>query len=167
MLTLISPFKHSRQIEDALTGRIYDPYIRLLLWEGVRSWWRDSLPTWLSCSREFNVDADNNPSAGSSFPASEGVNQLTFRAEADGSARKAVICPFAWASETHRTTCALGFPANYDDELLLDNELSAVLDEPNDDAASSMTTGRLLEVGGQSPFYLKIRSTLLAFSPAS
>jgi hypothetical protein len=163
LLTLITRFHYSRQIEDALAGRIYDPYIRLLLWEGVRSWWRDSLPTWLSCSRQSSDDKDDFTS-GSFFTPSAGLDQLTFRAEADGSSsRKAVICPFAWASETHRTTCALGFPANYDDELL-HNEGTVLLEELREDAGSSTMTGRLLEVGGQSPFYLKIRSTLLAFS---
>lgn len=30
----------SRQIESALRGSIYDSYVRFILWEGVRLWWR-------------------------------------------------------------------------------------------------------------------------------
>ena len=39
----------SRQIEDALPGAIFDPYVRWIVWEGIREWWREDLPTWLAC----------------------------------------------------------------------------------------------------------------------
>ncbi|ODN82133.1 hypothetical protein L202_02437 [Cryptococcus amylolentus CBS 6039] len=49
----------SKQIESALPGAIFDPYIRWIVWEGIRQWWRDDLEEWLSC-----------PSDGDPFPHS-------------------------------------------------------------------------------------------------
>ncbi|ORY34053.1 S1/P1 nuclease-domain-containing protein [Naematelia encephala] len=39
----------SKQIESALLGAIFDPYVRFIVWEGIREWWRDDFPSWLSC----------------------------------------------------------------------------------------------------------------------
>ncbi|BGO94901.1 hypothetical protein NBRC10512_006164 [Rhodotorula toruloides] len=108
----------SKQIEDALTGRIYDPYIRLLLWEGVRSWWRTSLPSWFTCSSPSSI--------------SPPFNQIRLNLGADD-----VVCPFTWATETHRTTCEMGFPEGYE-----------------------MERKPLEEIGGRSNFYAKIRNSL-------
>ncbi|BGP42833.1 hypothetical protein JCM10449v2_006845 [Rhodotorula kratochvilovae] len=115
----------SKQIESALTGRIYDPYIRLLLWEGVRSWWRASLPAWFRCT--------DPPSAPLSLAAfSSSAAQLPLAAPAAGQA----VCPITWASETHTTTCAMGFPDGYDER------------------------GPPVEAGGRSAFYRRIRDSL-------
>lgn len=107
------------QIESALTGAIYDPLIRLLLWEGVRSWWRLSLPSWLSC-----------PSSLSLLPAQEQTiltssNRLTTTSE--------IVCPVHWASGTHKVTCELAFPPEYDEH-----------------------SNPPVEVGGNTPYYRKI-----------
>lgn len=113
----------SQQIESALTGRIYDPYIRLLLWEGVRTWWRTSLPGWFTCAPSSSSSA-LAPSAAPFHPA-----QLVLGA----SPAKATVCPVTWATETHRTTCAMGFPDGYDEH------------------------GAPVEAGGRSEFYRRIR----------
>ncbi|GAA5836968.1 hypothetical protein JCM9279_007720 [Rhodotorula babjevae] len=110
----------SQQIESALTGRIYDPYIRLLLWEGVRTWWRTSLPGWFTCA----------PSPSSALPPHPA--QLVL----GGSPAKATVCPVTWATETHKTTCAMGFPDGYDEH------------------------GAPVEAGGRSEFYRRIRDSL-------
>lgn len=115
------PANRSKQIEDALTGRIYDPYIRLLLWEGVRSWWRTSLPSWFTCSSPSSI--------------SPPFNQIRLNLGADD-----VVCPFTWATETHRTTCEMGFPEGYE-----------------------MERKPLEEIGGRSNFYAKIRSASAPF----
>lgn len=93
----------SRQIEESLRGTIYDSYIRLMLWEGVRQWWRSSISTWLMC-----------PSAGldeafqvASWPL-QVVDQLAFSHESPD--LSPVVCPVSWATETHKYTCALAFP---------------------------------------------------------
>ncbi|GAA6052173.1 hypothetical protein JCM3770_001254 [Rhodotorula araucariae] len=119
----------SKQIESALTGRIYDPYIRLLLWEGVRSWWRTSLPAWFHCS-----DARPAPSSAIAHPAA----QLLFPAAAGAESRTGgqTVCPVTWATETHATTCAMGFPDAYDEH------------------------GPPVEAGGRSAFYRRIRDSL-------
>ncbi|GAA6030918.1 hypothetical protein JCM8097_008935 [Rhodosporidiobolus ruineniae] len=90
----------SKQIESALNGAIYDPYIRLLVWEGIRSWYRTSLPSWLSCP---------------SSPAhlSSAGDQLSFSAPLQ-SGLDSVVCPVSWATATHRVTCELAFPEGYD-----------------------------------------------------
>ncbi|WRT66311.1 uncharacterized protein IL334_003266 [Kwoniella shivajii] len=49
----------SKQIEDSLLGAIFDPYVRWIVWEGIRLWWRSDLEEWLSC-----------PSSGDPFPHS-------------------------------------------------------------------------------------------------
>ncbi|GAA5995587.1 S1/P1 nuclease [Rhodotorula paludigena] len=123
----------SKQIESALTGRIYDPYIRLLLWEGVRTWWRDLLPSWLSC-----VPSSSSSPARPQVSSPHANPQRPFLALAPPptTARDQSICPLVWASETHQTTCAMGFPEGYK------------MDPP------------LHEVGGRSEFYRKIRDSL-------
>ncbi|BGP19391.1 hypothetical protein JCM10213_000628 [Rhodosporidiobolus nylandii] len=96
----------SSQIESALTGRIYDPFIRLLLWEGVRSWYRLALPEWLDCGATV--------SASSSTSSSE---QITFSSSSTDDEPKIedVVCPIRWATETHKVTCELAFPKGYDE----------------------------------------------------
>ncbi|KAK4686679.1 nuclease S1, partial [Tremellales sp. Uapishka_1] len=49
----------SKQIEDNLLGAIFDPYVRWIVWEGIREWWRPNLESWLSC-----------PSTGDPYPHS-------------------------------------------------------------------------------------------------
>lgn len=42
----------SRQIEDNLLGAIFDPYVRWIVWEGIKDWWRDDLEEWLACPED-------------------------------------------------------------------------------------------------------------------
>ncbi|GAA5986330.1 hypothetical protein JCM5350_002983 [Sporobolomyces pararoseus] len=123
----------SRQIESALTGAIYDPLIRLLLWEGVRSWWRTSLPSWLACPSLS--EADTSISTLTSDQTILGVNTGTRESqEADLSS---IVCPVHWASGTHQVTCALAFPPGYNEHA-----------EPP------------VEVGGNTPYYRAIADSL-------
>lgn len=39
----------SKQIESSLLGAIFDPYVRFIVWEGIRQWWRNDLVDWLAC----------------------------------------------------------------------------------------------------------------------
>ncbi|GAA5846634.1 hypothetical protein JCM3766R1_005792 [Sporobolomyces carnicolor] len=125
----------SRQIESALTGAIYDPLIRLLLWEGVRNWWRTSLPAWLGCP--------TTPSGISNLPAFATAGQQTVLADS-ASAQQAgesglgsVVCPVHWASGTHQVTCSLAFPPGYDEH-----------------------ANPPVEVGGNTPYYRAIADSL-------
>jgi len=49
----------SKQIESQLLGAIFDPYVRFIIWEGIRTWWKPSLEQWLEC-----------PSGGDPYPHS-------------------------------------------------------------------------------------------------
>ena len=40
---------YSKQIESSLLGAIFDPYVRFIVWEGIRRWWIKDLPDWLGC----------------------------------------------------------------------------------------------------------------------
>jgi hypothetical protein len=42
-----------------LPGAIFDPYVRWIVWEGIREWWKESLEDWLVC-----------PGGGDPFPHS-------------------------------------------------------------------------------------------------
>ncbi|OCF40341.1 nuclease I [Kwoniella heveanensis CBS 569] len=53
----------SKQIEDALLGTIFDPYVRFIVWEGIRLWWQSDLEEWLEC-----------PASGDPFPHSSHTN---------------------------------------------------------------------------------------------
>ncbi|KAL7421838.1 hypothetical protein Q5752_003609 [Cryptotrichosporon argae] len=55
----------SKQVESALLGAIFDPYVRFIVWEGIREWWRDSLAEWVSC-----------PAAGDPYPHSSNTPAL-------------------------------------------------------------------------------------------
>ena len=81
----------SRQIESNLRGSIYDSYIRWILWEGVRVWWRHDISDWLSCSKD-RATTQQTLSLNSHFEA----------------------CPDEWAVPIHNITCTHVFPANYD-----------------------------------------------------
>ncbi|KAE8537859.1 hypothetical protein D1P53_005920 [Cryptococcus gattii VGV] len=39
----------SKYIEGCLPGAIFDPYVRWIVWEGIRLWWRDEVNSWISC----------------------------------------------------------------------------------------------------------------------
>ncbi|GAA6009126.1 hypothetical protein JCM11491_005760 [Sporobolomyces phaffii] len=128
----------SRQIESALTGAIYDPLIRLLLWEGVRTWWRTSLPEWLACPEQTAQSSTTRTRLG------RGPDQLTFSSAArsvggrrEESRLESIVCPVHWAAGTHRVTCELAFPPGYDEH-----------------------ANPPVEVGGNTPYYRAIADSL-------
>lgn len=92
----------SDQIESQLRHTIYDPYIRLILWEGVRVWWRESLNSWFTCPTPSILD--QNPSS-----------QLAFTSKLTRDVSMSV-CAETWARETHKITCGMVFPKDYDYE---------------------------------------------------
>lgn len=38
-----------KYVEGCLPGAIFDPYVRWIVWEGIRLWWRDEVNSWISC----------------------------------------------------------------------------------------------------------------------
>lgn len=100
----------SRQIESSLRGTIYDSYIRYILWEGVRTWWRPAVQTtWLSCPLPLSPRALSSPSQQLLF-ASTSASAL-----GEGDVER-VVCPEYWARETHQVvTCAMVWPEGFED----------------------------------------------------
>lgn len=96
----------SKQVESALTGAIYDPYVRWVVWEGIRQWWKDDLESWLAC------DSPNSSTASSSS-GSQAVfsSRLPVRAQ---TALDRVVCPLTWAPSVHDFCCSHVFPPKYD-----------------------------------------------------
>lgn len=96
------------QIEDSLRGTIYDPLIRLILWEGVRSWW--SITEWFDCPPASSYPSTSTPSSYLSRFSQTifGTSENTLD-EVD-----AVVCPKEWARETHKITCEVVYPKDYD-----------------------------------------------------
>ncbi|EIW70722.1 hypothetical protein TREMEDRAFT_28516 [Tremella mesenterica DSM 1558] len=106
----------SRQIESSLLGTIFDPYVRFIVWEGIRQWYLPSLPTWLSC-----------PSTGYALPLKETENlqnallnlhplKLNQTAWARGMEKGEMVfpvCPFHWAQPLHSINCDLAWPKEY------------------------------------------------------
>ncbi|SCV69378.1 BQ2448_2398 [Microbotryum intermedium] len=104
------------QIEQSLRQTIFDPYIRLILWEGVRIWWRDALPSWFLC-----------PKSASSSETRHRRNQIHFDTSSASSSPSILalgVCPQSWAQETHQTTCARTFPPDYDSQHPIPKELN-------------------------------------------
>jgi len=67
---------NSKQIESQLLGTIFDPYVRFIIWEGIREWWKPSLEQWLECP----VDGDPYPhSSTHNIPSSSTFLGNTFR----------------------------------------------------------------------------------------
>ncbi|KAK4052763.1 hypothetical protein OIV83_002050 [Microbotryomycetes sp. JL201] len=96
----------ARQIEDNLRGAIYDPFIRLILWEGVRQWWRSSLPEWFECPRRLSM-RDTMKQFVLGVNASPKLAGPYYNDKDDV---WSVICPVHWATQTHEITCARTFP---------------------------------------------------------
>jgi hypothetical protein len=96
----------SRQIESALTGSIYDSYVRWIVWEGIRKWWNKDLESWLDCPTDaFHVD----PAPTSAQTILGGPSDSRVKAMMAG-----VVCPSSWAKEPHTFNCGYVYPPNFD-----------------------------------------------------
>lgn len=95
----------SRQVESALRGTIYDPYIREIMWEGVMGAWKDELEDWLSCPEDISPLPTNSQTPFILSPAT-GMRVLNTASES--------ICPFAWAQPIHQLNCDIIWPASLD-----------------------------------------------------
>ena len=105
----------SRQVESALTGSIYDSYVRWIVWEGIREWWNKDLESWLACP------VDNYDGAAASAQhvlGSPGSDRLSTRLAG-------VACPSAWAKEPHSFNCGYVYPADFDTTQQVPFQLSA------------------------------------------
>ncbi|KAF8880044.1 phospholipase C/P1 nuclease domain-containing protein [Infundibulicybe gibba] len=88
------------QIEDMLTGTIYDPFIRRIMWEGVLGTWADDLDAWLACPASFSL-----PGEGQHVMGALGVG---------GDTDDDIVCPYAWSAPIHALNCDIVWPPAID-----------------------------------------------------
>ena len=94
----------SRQIESALSGAIYDPYVRWLVWEGIGKWWKNDLEDWLACDSPTLASGESQTVFASPLPSRMQM------------ALDRVVCPLTWAPPVHNYCCSHVFPPKYDME---------------------------------------------------
>jgi hypothetical protein len=99
----------SPQVEKALRGAIYDPYIRSIVWEGLIHNWKDDLEEWISCPSD-DSSVPKNP--GSDLQLSLNSPKLATIAS-DNDVRRwddEFVCPYHWARPNARLNCDITFP---------------------------------------------------------
>lgn len=96
----------SRQIESALTGSIYDSYVRWIVWEGIREWWNEDLESWLECPAE-NANIHAAGQSAQTVLGGSGSNNIR-------TAMAGVVCPSTWAKEPHTFNCGYVYPPDFD-----------------------------------------------------
>jgi hypothetical protein len=99
----------SGQVENALTGSIYDPYVRWIVWEGIRNWWRDDLDEWVSCPLPSSVKAKRSDQM--IFSPLSAHDDPSVRLSPDLQAElQRTVCPLHWAEPVHKFCCSHVFP---------------------------------------------------------
>lgn len=95
----------SPQVEAALRGAIYDPYIRSIVWEGLFHAWKDDLYQWISCPSPESMDifASNGEQLSLSSPSAD------LRRWDDE-----FVCPYHWAKPNAELNCQVTFPPELD-----------------------------------------------------
>ncbi len=98
-------------LESALRGAIYDPFIRIIVWEGIgvghgTGRWESEADSWLACpasssssnpQRVFTAPRRPPPRGPSGPPATSDT---------------ATLCPYAWAAPIHQLNCDVVWPPN-------------------------------------------------------
>ncbi|KAG5640059.1 hypothetical protein DXG03_001393 [Asterophora parasitica] len=96
----------SPQIEWALRGAIYDPYIRRIMWEGILDQWKDEVSSWITCPQpRFSS------SSGGGFWQT--VMRM-FSRNVGGETDDEVLCPYHWAQPIHELNCDVVWPRELD-----------------------------------------------------
>ena len=107
-------------LESSLRGKIYDPYIRRIVWEGLsskKSRWGSESGSWNSCPRprvaESAVDAERAPSqevlAAPRKPKPGPGRGPPETSDSD------ILCPYAWGAPIHKLNCEVVWPAALDE----------------------------------------------------
>ncbi|EIN09062.1 phospholipase C/P1 nuclease [Punctularia strigosozonata HHB-11173 SS5] len=119
------------QVENALKGAIYDPYIRRIVYEGLvkQEMWDDDVEDWISCPKYSHTagggTAQKTSSTFSASTASE-IRQIFFGQTPNIATRPTrstateskmddeIVCPLHWAGSIHRLNCDFVWPAALD-----------------------------------------------------
>ncbi|EIN09002.1 phospholipase C/P1 nuclease [Punctularia strigosozonata HHB-11173 SS5] len=126
----------SPQIEAALRGTIYDPYIRRVMFEGLLEGgrWHDEVEEWLTCPASVPLGITHAESGTSRFLASL-MSQLKHalfgaygimgsRTSSPGDETDdANVCPYHWAAPIHKLNCEIVWPKALDEPPYLANPL--------------------------------------------
>lgn len=97
---------NSRRIESALTGAIYDPYVRWITWEGILGWWKDEWAEWMTCPAQPDLaDYPLFPRPANQFAVMPATN---LHSDPHISALQGApldptfpLCPYDWARPIH------------------------------------------------------------------
>lgn len=102
----------SPDVEAALRGTIYDPYVRSIVWEGLEHEWKDELEEWISCpSNKLYSQLDRSQDSDQSqIHLSEGGGGRTNLTRWDDD----FVCPYHWAKPTAQINCDIAFPPALD-----------------------------------------------------
>jgi hypothetical protein len=115
----------SPQIEAALRGTIYDPYIRRVMHEGLLEGgrWHAKVEQWLSCPASV-PGATERPVSTFLAPVVGQLKQVLFGASGLTSARTSspgdetddeTVCPYYWAAPIHKLNCDIVWPKALDE----------------------------------------------------
>ena len=127
------------QVERALKGTIYDPFIRHIMWEGVLNPWAEEIDSWLDCPAPEAVQA-NPQRTGGLFVLqdalkgfSRGVVRMMTGGGVEISPDGEVACPYAWAKPIHPLNCEIIWPKELDDPKVYVTRVGGGGDEHNHD----------------------------------
>ena len=121
------------QVENALQGTIYDPYIRRILFEGILNPWADDLPKWLTCPTPAPTNSGSGSGIGllgmweSIYTATAKVVQMFMKEGVDINPDGPVVCPYFWAKPVHKLNCDIVWPPALD-ELLVNTRFGTGFD---------------------------------------
>jgi len=131
-----TPYKYTRplpqpEIEGALRGAIYDPYIRQIVWEGLLDEWADEVQSWAACP-ESPLDVLFDSDVESTDESITDSDQLILSASRPPRRRPtpkpkpapvpqrptddSVVCPFHWAKPIHAMNCDFVWPPEMDSD---------------------------------------------------
>ncbi|KAH9477946.1 Endonuclease 3 [Psilocybe cubensis] len=92
-----------REVEDALRGSTYDPFIRRIVSEGLLGVWADDLKTWFSCPAPNTASKDIVSDV---TRITRGLVNVGVEINPDGP----IVCPYYWAQPLHELNCELVWP---------------------------------------------------------
>jgi len=92
----------STQIENALRGTIYDPYIREIMWEGIMGIWAEEIEGWLSCPEILPWGLDTS-------------TQIPLVRPRASDSSEELVCPSFWGKPIHKLNCEFVWPPALDE----------------------------------------------------
>jgi hypothetical protein len=106
------PLPHHPEIESALRGTIYDPYIRRIMWEGTLNKWAREINGWLSCSTPTPESSVVLKSEGIWQKVLSGFSSFNslFKKGVEINPDADVVCPYFWSQPLNALNCDIVWP---------------------------------------------------------